>query len=82
VAISYCLGGSPTVTVLDPELIRLPESDLPHVYEDDVLCLHLAGEWTADMLIATTTVPWASEWLLHYEIWLSTDGTWCGGGEH
>jgi hypothetical protein len=68
--------------VLDPELIRPPESDLPHVYEDDVLCLHLTDEWTADMLIATTTVPWAAEWLLHYEIWLSTDGTWCGGGEH
>ena len=32
------------------------------------------------MLIATTTVPWAAEWLLHYELWLATDGTWCGGG--
>lgn len=31
------------------------------------------------MLIADTIVPWASEWLLHYEYWLST-GTWHGGG--
>jgi hypothetical protein len=31
------------------------------------------------MLIATSIVPWASEWLLHYEIWRAT-GTWTGGG--
>lgn len=38
---------------------------LPHVYEDDVLCLHLAGHWTADMSLATPTVRCAAEWLLH-----------------
>ena len=32
------------------------------------------------MLMVDTTVPWTSEWLLNYEIWLAT-GTWYGGGE-
>ena len=33
------------------------------------------------MNIAETIIPWASEWLLHYEIWLAT-GEWQGGGIH
>jgi len=31
------------------------------------------------MLIADTIIPWASEWLFHYEIWKVTK-TWHGGG--
>jgi hypothetical protein len=32
--------------------------------------------------IADTLVPWASEWLFDYELWLAT-GEWYGGGiEH
>jgi hypothetical protein len=37
-------------------------------------------EWTVGMSIANTIVPWTSEWLAHYEIWLAT-GDWQGGGE-
>jgi hypothetical protein len=33
------------------------------------------------MLLCQTIVPWISEWLLHYEIWLVT-GKWCAGGIH
>lgn len=43
------------------------------------LCLHVKDEWTADMKIADTFVPWAAEWLLQYEYWLVT-GEWNGGG--
>jgi hypothetical protein len=32
------------------------------------------------MLIADSVVPWASEWLFFYEIWLPS-GEWHGGGE-
>jgi hypothetical protein len=32
------------------------------------------------MLIVDTTIPWTSEWLINYEIWLPT-GDWHGGGE-
>jgi hypothetical protein len=31
------------------------------------------------MLLAYTVVPWISEWLLYYELWLFT-GEWTGGG--
>ena len=31
------------------------------------------------MLLAKTTVPWASRWLYYYELWLVT-GKWLGGG--
>jgi len=31
------------------------------------------------MSIASTILPWASEWLFHYEIWRAT-GEWTGGG--
>jgi hypothetical protein len=31
------------------------------------------------MSIADTIVPWTSEWLMYYEIWLATSD-WYGGG--
>jgi len=32
------------------------------------------------MIIAITILPWASLWLLYYEIWLLT-GEWCGANQ-
>ena len=40
-----------------------------------------AKEWDKTKFIAETIIPWTSEWLLHYEIWVAT-GTWHGGGIH
>lgn len=59
--------------------------DLPHLQfnstrpEDSALCLYhpAANEWNNTMLIADTVLPWASEWLLHYELW-HLDGVWRG----
>jgi len=69
----------PTVHVLQPQL-RAPEGKrLPHVFPGDELCLHLREEWTPDMSIADTIIPWASEWLYFYELWLVTE-EWHGGG--
>lgn len=66
--------------VVTPELILHPDSDvLPHTYPGDKLCLHLPGQWSPHMYIAHTTVPWTSEWLFYYELWLVT-GQWNGGG--
>ena len=42
------------------------------MYGDGTLCLHLEHEWTPDMLIVHTTLPWTSEWLINYEIWKAT----------
>lgn len=36
-------------------------------------------EWSNKLLIADTTVVWAAEWLLYYELW-HLDGIWRGGG--
>ena len=34
------------------------------------------------MPIADTIIPWTSEWLFFYELWLATGGEWLGEGEH
>lgn len=87
--IRYVVGSFPEVRVVSPALVRLPgnsEGQLPHVYppaEDPTLCLFdpREMEWTAAMTIASTTVPWALDWLACYELWLMT-GRWSGGGRH
>jgi hypothetical protein len=80
VHIDYALGArTPTVTVLRPELRAEDVDSLPHVYTRDHLCLYYPWQWTDDKLITRTILPWASEWLFHYEIWKAT-GAWHGGG--
>lgn len=80
VQIRYRTGGYPQVRLQRPQLDRRPGESLPHVYRDGTLCLYREGEWSSAMLIADSIVPWASEWLLFYEIWLPT-GEWHGGGD-
>jgi hypothetical protein len=80
VRIAYRLGHFPKVRVVAPALERRPDDSIPHLFSDGSICLHLYDEWSADMLIVYTTIPWTSEWLFNYEIWLAT-GTWHGGGE-
>lgn len=79
VRIEYVVGKSPRVTVLDPPLEPPPGDRLRHVYPGDRLCLHYPEQWNGHMLIARTIVPWASEWLLHHELFRAT-GEWLGGG--
>ncbi|BBY66819.1 hypothetical protein [Mycolicibacterium helvum] len=80
VKIDYRLGALPEVSVIAPELqLHSAADELPHTFPGEKLCLHLPGEWSPSMYIARTTVPWTSEWLFYYELWLIT-GTWEGGG--
>lgn len=81
VRLLYSLERAPKLFVLSPDLIQLGEEPIPHRYGDGSLCLYLpgAGEWDRSMLLADTMIPWASEWLYFYEVWLGT-GEWCGGG--
>jgi hypothetical protein len=80
VQVAYRRGDRPITHVRDPVLRPRPgTTGLPHVYTGDELCLYLPGEWNPTMPIAHTVLPWASEWLLHYEVWLAT-GEWTGGG--
>lgn len=70
----------PRVDVIDPVLETRPGESLPHVFPDGSLCLHLDHEWSTDMLVVDTIVPWTAEWLINYEVWKAT-GEWHGGGE-
>jgi len=80
VSLDYAPGGRvPRVNVLEPDLRVEGGAKLPHVFSGDVLCLCYPWQWDAGKLIARTVVPWASEWLLHFEFW-KVDGVWHGGG--
>ncbi|WP_346854948.1 hypothetical protein [uncultured Draconibacterium sp.] len=84
--LTYKIGYHPCVYVINNKLELYPgENKLPHVYDTKKqwLCLYYrkAREWTNQMLIADTIIPWTSEWLYHYEFWLAT-GNWHGKGIH
>ncbi len=72
--------------VLEPKLqLADGETELPHVYstEEQRLCLYdpELNEWSPDKYYVHTIIPWASEWLSYYEVWVVT-GDWNGGGSH
>ena len=75
------------VYVVEPKPLALAEGKivLPHVYStpEQRLCLYYPGgnEWDIGMYYVKTLIPWACEWLNHYELWSST-GIWHGGGIH
>ncbi len=80
VRLDYAQGGpAPRVRVLSPDLRDGGIERLPHVYSGDELCLCYPWQWNDGALIVRTVVPWASEWLLHYELW-KIDRRWRGGG--
>ena len=82
VQVRYQHDGRPITQVLDPVLELRPDTpSLPHVYKGDHLCLCMPDEWDPSLSIGHTILPWASEWLFHYETWLAT-GSWTGGGRH
>lgn len=76
-------GKRPRIYVLAPRLYIPEGKSLPHVYSDNDLCLYYPDgkEWQEEKFLATTILPWTSEWLYHYEVWLASDA-WCGGGVH
>lgn len=73
------------VYVVCPKPLTLAEgkTKLPHVYStpEQRLCLYYPNriEWNESMLYSSTIIPWACEWLVHYECWVGT-GKWKGGG--
>jgi hypothetical protein len=81
------------VTLLAPELELTspfaPGEPTPHLYWNldaptrSVLCLFdpATDEWSRDMALADTIIPWTIDWLASYEGWRAT-GVWTGGGRH
>jgi hypothetical protein len=39
------------------------------------------GEWSPEMMLDKTVLPWVELWLFYFEEWL-VSGEWKGGGEH
>lgn len=85
IRIDYTLDNAPKVYVVSPKKLKFASGHdkLPHVYSTPAqqICLFFQGfkEWQPSKFLARTIVPWASEWLMFYEIWLIT-GEWLGGG--
>lgn len=59
---------------------------IPHIYDSNeanhkvMLCLSYK-DWQPSQAYTDTFIPWAMEWILHFEAWLFT-GEWTGGGKH
>ncbi|MBE9065015.1 hypothetical protein IQ256_29210 [cf. Phormidesmis sp. LEGE 11477] len=61
--------------------------DIPHIHLDpdkpelSSMCLYDpdGGEWNDTIFLADTVIPWAAEWLMHYEHW-HLFGEWIGSG--
>lgn len=82
VRIEYSVGSAPDVWVLSPPVKPREDGEpIPHMYDQERLCLYLPGEgeWSGEMSLAHTVLPWVSLWLFYYEIWHAT-GKWLGGG--
>ena len=69
----------PSIYVVEPELMADESGLLPHVYDTSSLCVSDLGDFHPGMLFVDTVLPWALEWLVHYEQWRAT-GTWYGDG--
>jgi len=82
VELRYAVGKPPEVRVLSPPLrCREGATDIPHMYGQKRLCLYLpgSGEWSSELPLGRTFLPWISLWLYFYEVWHAT-GEWLGGG--
>ncbi|MCW3486069.1 hypothetical protein [Chitinophaga nivalis] len=84
VKLKYTVWEPPKVYVLAPKLQLAPNCiRLPHVYSttEQQLCLYYPEyrEWHQGMYYVKTLIPWASDWLYYYELWLP-NGEWFGGG--
>ena len=86
-------GLVPEVYLYNQGIMKIKDEDIPHTYhrfyesehnEYVKLCLYypIYGEWTKNMFLSETIIPWAIDWLKYYELWRIT-GEWLGGGiEH
>jgi hypothetical protein len=80
VRVNYSVGANPQAIILDPPLVPDQNGFLPHFYREGSICLYAAREWDGSMLIVETIIPWATEWLAHYELW-KWRGQWYGDGD-
>lgn len=80
VKLTYSQITRPRVVIIDPKLHCVTDGAIPHLYRDGSICLNDTHQWDPSMLLVDTIIPWTSEWLYFYELWVAT-GTWFGDGE-
>ena len=86
-------GKIPDVYLYNQGIMTKGDEYIPHCFrrhyknkEDEYvkLCLYYPryNEWSNDMFLSETVIPWTIDWLYYYELWRIT-GKWLGGGiEH
>lgn len=86
-------GKIPEVYLYNQGIMTKENEYIPHCFrrhyknkEDEYvkLCLYYPRyhEWSNDMFLSETVIPWTIDWLYYYELWRIT-GKWLGGGiEH
>jgi hypothetical protein len=63
-------------------MLKPPDDErLPHVFNGTELCLYYDefNPWYDS--IALKMMPWVSEWLYYYELWVTTE-SWLGPENH
>lgn len=83
VNIKHFKSTKPEVYVTEPNIYVLTNGiKPPHVYKFDEqtckICLYMNDDWD-NSKYDSDLIPWISEWLFYFEMWLIT-GEWYGGG--
>lgn len=83
-------GKIPRIYLYNQGIMKSENEYIPHCYERNyknktneyvMICLYYPkyNEWSGNMLLSDTIIPWAIDWLYFYELWRIT-GRWLGGG--
>jgi len=77
IKIEYTAGNEPKTTILSPHIE--PNKHI-HMYKDHSLCLYFPPDmrWNEKIKLHEYTIPWISEWILYYEIYLINGNKWEG----
>jgi hypothetical protein len=77
IKIECVAGKEPKSTILSPDIDPCREI---HMYPDHSLCLHYPQDmpWNEKTKLFKYTVPWITEWILYYELYLVNGGKWEG----
>ncbi len=77
IKIEYVSGHEPKTTILSP---KIEPGQSIHMYNDHSLCLHYPPDmyWNSQIQIHAFTIPWISEWIVFYELYLVNGNIWEG----
>jgi len=77
IKIEYVAGYEPKTTILSPEIEPCKEI---HMYDDHSICLHYSPDmwWNEKTKVYQYTIPWVSEWIIYYELYLINGNIWEG----